>query len=267
MQPTYPVSLHANVEALAALEDAVGARSQWLWDERRALSLSQLADGHVALHSGTTGSVATDAFLFKLLALGWSRYERTVFLDCDVFVEHHAFIDGLLVQTLAVADVAMPIDPGREAKLTYGRDHAAWVFPMTGPPMLCTAVLAYRRSPSVDALWSGAARRLVGHWHHYVRQSDQEMIWFEWTRNRTDLRVLALPEECVIMGSPQAAPGSVAERRTIDSRVLADTFVRILPTSRPRPASATGGRPRGPSTIAARSMGTVTPARFRSVPL
>ena len=74
-------------------------------------------------------------------------------------------------------------------------------------PPLCTCLIAYSNVTLMRRLFIGAAARLTDRrgrylpsdppdqpWFH-VRQSDQEMIWFEYTRAQTALRVVTLPEE------------------------------------------------------------------------
>jgi hypothetical protein len=68
-------------------------------------------------------------------------------------------------------------------------------------------LIAYSNVTLMRRLFIGAAERLIDRrgrylpsdapdqpWFH-VRQSDQEMIWYEWTRAQTALRVVTLPEE------------------------------------------------------------------------
>jgi hypothetical protein len=186
------------------------------------------------------------AYLHKLSGLLQTPFGRTLYLDCDVLVIAPNFAHDLLTRALRVADVAMPLDPGRAAHLVpHERDggapanipqqadaqqplqqgasptrhgpaahsaprggaaprvapwaRAPWVAPSVGPPMLCSAVLAYQRNAASDELFVGAARRLLSRRHPGVRQGDQEMLWFQWQSGEGarahELRVLALPEE------------------------------------------------------------------------
>ena len=190
MRPSFPMDLLANHLALDALSDV----NKTAWDSVRLLTL------HPRLSTLRVPWAITDtrhAYLRKLSGLLLSRFNRTVFVDCDVYVIRPTLIHDLLLHALMVADIAMPIDPGRTAALVTGDAHTPWVAPHIGPPMLCSAILAYRRGAEADAMFTGAARRLAHGRHavHGIRQGDQEMIWFEWTRRRTTARVLALPEE------------------------------------------------------------------------
>ena len=189
---------------------------------------------------------AIEPYLFKLRALITSRFTRTLFLDCDLVVIERSFVTDLLGGVLDVADVAMPLDPGRAWWLTGGGRGAPWVAPAVTPPMLCTAVTAYRQNAQVIALFEGAERRLREGLHPRVRQSDQEMIWFEWTSgNSSTLRVLALPEEtyCPIETTRGNLPDSKHPAfwstswprgnypcRAVHSHKLAHSLVVQLPT-------------------------------------
>ena len=199
MIPAYPMELLANQRAVALVNDYERRHpTARLWDRRRVLGL------HPRLQqldtSATRRTISGDAgsYLYKLSGLLSTRFNRTVFLDCDVFVLRPSLMQQLLTNALAVADVAMPLDPGRTAPLVIstGATPPPWVAPAVGPPMLCSAVLAYRRSEAVEEFFVGAARRLFHGTHPNVRQGDQEMMWFEWRYGTgSSLRVLALPEE------------------------------------------------------------------------
>jgi hypothetical protein len=209
MTSPFPVDLLANEPAQKALA-SLPAREERKphWDSVRTLTLHprlqrlQREPGSVSWLAGDS----RNAYLHKLSGLMQTRFRRTLFLDCDVFVISPALVSGLLVDTLNVADIAMPLDPGRAAHLvpTSGKgkgEIAPWAAPAVGPPMLCSAMLAYRSTNGTADLFVGAGRRLVRSLHPNVRQGDQEMMWFEWTRGATSrsngsaLRVLALPEE------------------------------------------------------------------------
>lgn len=217
------VELMASRSALQMLATRE-TQTQKAWDTVRELVLAPrvqalLAKKHAAPFPPGD---ARNAYLHKLSALLLSRFERTLYLDLDVVVLSPTFAHDILRRALRVADVAMPLDPGRASHLvphesraqlaasrvnrTAPRDKddepwvvgAPWVAPTVGPPMLCSAVLAFRRSPQTADLFFGASRRLLERRHRGVRQGDQESIWFEWTgagENTSRLRVLALPEE------------------------------------------------------------------------
>ena len=199
MMPVYPVTLLANTRALENLANFPTGT----WDRSRELQL----DSRIrALDRGRSIRGARP-YLYKLSCLLQSDFNRTLFLDCDVFVLLPSLLHDVFMRVLTVADVAMPIDPGREPHLAVGTP--PWASSKySGPPPLCSAILAYSKSPSVDQLWVGAAQRLMLGTHPEVRQGDQEMIWFQWTQSAMTLRVLPLPEEylCPLESRQQPAP-------------------------------------------------------------
>lgn len=246
MEPSYPIVLMANERALALLDSRKRTGTASPFDHARLVDLDP------RLQNASFAHIITHAYLFKLSCLMHSPFDRSVFLDCDVLVLHPAFVHDLLYKALSVSDVAMPLDPGRAAHLVpaagRGKPRPPWVAPTVGPPMLCSAVLAFRQSALVRRFFFGAARRLMNGAHPGVRQGDQEMLWFEWTRaagddagdgprgaeegaeessagsGGTPLRVLALPEEvyCPLEGrqSPSIiwAPRGAAKQRAISAR-------------------------------------------------
>ena len=186
MQPTYPLELHVNIHAATRLTKM---RPAWrsLWDSVRPLSLSPELHA-VQITRRTASARASEPYLYKLAALMNTAFSSALFLDNDIRVIDPSLVHALLTSGLRVSDVAMPLDPGR----------GAWASQQPGlevAPFLCTCVLAYRSTPAVRAWWRGAAARLVEARHPHVRQTDQEMIWHEWVANRSELRVLPLPEE------------------------------------------------------------------------
>jgi len=208
--PRLPSQLLTNERAWSALpHDA-----RQLWDFHTTLSIADVQTAAANLQSNGTVLAPGDtaAYAFKLFGLLRSRFNRTLFLDCDVIVLRPSLAHDLLVKALDVADVAMPLDPGRTAQLTVsapGAQAPPWIA-VGGPPLLCSAVLAFQRNRAVEALFVGAARRLLRASHHGVRQGDQEMIWFEWvlgSGRQTGVRVLALPEEtyCPLEGRQRPA--------------------------------------------------------------
>lgn len=123
---------------------------------------------------------------WKTSALLQSPFNRTIFLDNDVYVLQPGLMHSLLTRTLRVADIAMPVSTGRQGY---------WE---TAPlPALCIAMIAYHLSAEVQAYFVGAAGRLAAHTHDVpgVMQRDQEMLWFEWYQARPWLRMTVLPEE------------------------------------------------------------------------
>ncbi|KAL1498503.1 hypothetical protein AB1Y20_013826 [Prymnesium parvum] len=188
MSPPYPILLLANAKARSML---VRADARAVFDRSRELHLDRRI---LEFDRGTWRGVRyARPYLHKLSCLLQSDFNQTVFIDCDTFVVQPSLIHHMLTSVLAVADVAMPMDPGREAHLSIGSP--PWISSSSsGPPPLCSALMAYSKSPIADALWLGAARRLLGRAHPEVRQGDQEMVWFEWTQGvGRSMRILPLP--------------------------------------------------------------------------
>lgn len=191
-----PIEVLCNDAAMIALRRLLPDRRDRPWQFERVVEL----DARLPAATFPLTDVRR-AYLFKLSGLLQTRFNRTLYLDCDVLVAHPNFARDILARALRVADVAMPLDPGRASHLVPGDPaRAPWVqAPTVGPPMLCSAVLAYRLNDASEELFRGAATRLIAHRHPGVRQGDQEMIWFQWQSgigtHADTLRVLALPEE------------------------------------------------------------------------
>ena len=190
MSPAYPMHLHASESALERLKDDLH-----LWDRATPLTMVPALNAILEARFGTAKAVGfylqnatseAPRFVWKLSSLLSSEFERTLFLDADLFVLWPAFVHSLLTGTLALGDLAMPID--------VGRNFAPWS--RTVAPPLCSAVTAYwtNRTDVVELLL-GAAKRLIWHRHKSIRQGDQQMIWMEYVSVRTSLRVITLPEE------------------------------------------------------------------------
>lgn len=119
----------------------------------------------------------------KLDALLLTRFERTVFLDADVFVLAPL---GEIFETLERFDIAAAHDPDRNGEPA----NALWRKPLPPSfPQFNTGVLAYRNSPEVRALLTA--------WRDAVRDGDlprdqpafRELMW------DSRLRFATLPEE------------------------------------------------------------------------
>jgi len=232
MAPPYPLHLHASVNALEQL----GASSHLsLWDRSELLQLpTSLAAmlrqrfGSAAgvehyLHNTTTSEAPR--FVWKLAAILRSNFERTLFLDTDLYVLWPSFVHTLLSLTLPMGDVAMPID--------VGRYFAPWS--RSPVPPLCSAVMAYwSRRANVVGLLEGAAYRLIWHLHKSVRQGDQQMMQIEYMRNRTDLRVLTLPEEFYCPQNQQLLRRATKGGSSLDSGTHAASTASASPPP-PRP--------------------------------
>ena len=119
-----------------------------------------------------------------------------------------------------MSDLVMVQDPGRppalsdnaRRRITRARNSGKLVNAPTmydhGIPPLCSCVMAYRQTASVRRLLHSAAARFVLGLNEReigrkvrgrVRQSDQEMIWFQLVLGPSDpaLRLLVLPEEYI----------------------------------------------------------------------
>ena len=196
LHPRYPIDVLANQRATRALSVHGDALN---WNIRVIARDARLER---ARREWPTDAVRL-AYLHNLIGLMQTRFGRTVELDCDVFVIAPRFALDLLRNALGVADIAMPLDPGRAAHLVPHEaatsKPAPWVAPTLGPPMLCSAVIAYRRNAPTKELFAGAAHRLLTRRHPGVRQGDQEMIWFQYSSGEGNLssrlRLMALPEE------------------------------------------------------------------------
>lgn len=199
MRPRYPVELHANQHALSHILRARTARE--LRNSIIPLTLSpKLQDLlHYTEKSSTRqASNRRDsfyAFLHKLEALRSTKFRRAVLLDADIRVIQPSLVHSLLNSTLRLADVAMPVDTNRIVWHGSGAESARYGAASDGAPPMCSCMVAFRNTPIVRSLWWGAAKRLIEGRHPSARQGDQEMIWFEWTTNLTELRMLVLPEE------------------------------------------------------------------------
>ena len=126
---------------------------------------------------------------WKASALLQSPFNRTLFLDNDVYVLQPSLVNDLLGSTLRNADVAIPVNTARGTGF--------WA---SAPlPSLCIALVAFNSNAATRDFFVGAARRLATHAHlgagyAGVEQRDQEMLWFEW-RATPAFRMLPLPEE------------------------------------------------------------------------
>lgn len=119
-------------------------------------------------------------WIMKLSALLATPFDRTVFLDNDVYLLRRDFVSSM--QLIAhMSDFAMPIDPGRQLV-----------------PMGCSAIINYNVSRSRGLLQ--AAQQVMHNPSLYppnMRRGDQEAIWIVWTKTNvaSTLRILLLPDE------------------------------------------------------------------------
>ena len=148
-------------------------------------------------------------WVWKLATFLLTPFRKTLYLDADVLVLSPTFVSDLLEGSLRIADMAAPVDPNRPGrKIVMSRTGTFHINPPMfgrGIPPLCMGLAAYRLTPAVVRLFNRAAIRLMGRQHardptdesKLVRQSDQEMVWFQLMYGRADkeLRVFGLPEE------------------------------------------------------------------------
>ena len=215
----FPMTLACDNATLAILR----TRPQWygLWDSYMLLDTAKARRAYFAAGLLQERRQLQLHFLWKLMAQAMTPYEETFYLDNDVLVVQATLAKDLLTNTLRVSDLVMPVDPVRQShgmsvsEIRKAKQSRRWGVVAKTPPMydmgippLCTCVMAYRRSPSVQRLLEGAAVRLAlslnpvdptirGGMPVIIRQSDQEMLWLELTQSPPDplLRLFVLPEE------------------------------------------------------------------------
>ena len=106
LRPRLPLDLLANKAAHDTLEKMSTRRAGLPWDSRRYLTLDVRLKG---MSRTFPADDVRNAYLHKLSGLLASRFDRTLYLDCDVVVLTPGFAHSLLKSALAVADVAMPL--------------------------------------------------------------------------------------------------------------------------------------------------------------
>ena len=195
MQPVMPMALCRDEAALGTM-GVTSAVAASLWDIQYNLTLDPRIRAQLQIDSGgrltstqqarrgATEKAFIEISYYKLSALMSTPFERTFFVDNDIFVLEPSLPHDLLTRTARLCDLAMPIVPIRQG---------LWGSPPA--PNLCTCMIYYRNRPEVIDLFLGAALRLARAVHPHVQQRDQEMIWFEWVEARPQLRLLILPEE------------------------------------------------------------------------
>ena len=214
-----PMTLAADNSTIAVLR----TRPQWfgLWNSYMPLDTAKALRAFNAAGLLRQREQLHLHFLWKLMAQAVTPYEETFYLDNDVLVLQPTLARHLLSNTLRLSDLVMPLDPARPpaktsvSELRKQRQSRKSGDVATTPPMydkgippLCTCVMAYRRTPSVQRLLEGAAVRLALSLNPVdptvrtgspvvIRQSDQEMLWLELTQAPPDprLRLFVLPEE------------------------------------------------------------------------
>ena len=133
-------------------------------------------------------ALGDDFFRPKFEALLRSRFERTIYLDADVWaVADPSDVFDLLDRF----DVALAHDPYRAT------EHATTPWRVAVPPafpQFNSGVIAARRGEGVDALWRAVIDGLRGDGPSRDQGVLRELLW------RSDLRIATLPEEYNFMG-------------------------------------------------------------------
>ena len=160
MQPDYPIVLMLNETGTKKQTAAQwkriskSVRYEDLWDQRRFFNMDErLAPAFERWRQQLSSKVTPVArtahewkstSFWKTSALLQSAFNRTVFIDSDVYVLDPSFAHSLLTQTLRVADVAIPVNTARSGY---------WA--QTPAPLLCITLIAYHRNaPRCRPTWS-----------------------------------------------------------------------------------------------------------------
>lgn len=160
MQPVMPMALCRDEAALGAMGVTFAAAAR-LWDIQYNFTLdyrirAQLetdSGGRLGskqqAHRGATEKAFIEISYYKLSALMSTPFERTFFVDNDMYVLEPSLAHDLLTRTARLCDLAMPIVPIRQG---------LWGSPPA--PNLCTCMIYYRNTPKViDLFLSGVAPR------------------------------------------------------------------------------------------------------------
>ena len=213
MEPQLPMALVTSPPTRAFIQSRPEIRR--LWDhyidfdhEMAARRLSDLKQRKPELVRMVDGSMT---FLWKLGWLLLSPFQRTVFLDADVLVLERSLVSSLLRRSLRIHEIAFNVDVARPGSLDpsyqtvrslVGSNNVMRTRPIgngdrpqpqnapqfaKGFPPVCSAMIAFRRQPRVRRLLLYAATRLMSMLNPSdltnaslgIRQTDQEMLWFE----------------------------------------------------------------------------------------
>jgi hypothetical protein len=188
-----------------------------LWDQMVSLDVGATRAALQPLAPGLVNE--SFGYLCKLICLARSPFRRSVFLDNDMWIMSKSVIPDLLHASLRLYDMAMPVDPGRPGcdeinavpALNQRPRDLKGMFAQPKPgyargfPPLCSCMMAFKRVPKTLHLFRNAALRLLARTNPTdptnssikLRQSDQEMIWFELMEGVIEEQpsVLVLPEE------------------------------------------------------------------------
>ena len=213
MEPQLPMALVTSPPTRAFIQSRPEVRR--LWDhyidfdhEMATRRLSDLKQRKPELVRMVDGSMT---FLWKLGWLLLSPFQRTVFLDADVLVLERSLVSSLLRRSLRIHEIAFNVDVARPGSLDpsyqtvrslVGSNNVMRTRPIgngdrpqpqnapqfaKGFPPVCSAMIAFRRQPRVRRLLLYAAARLMSMLNPSdltnaslgIRQTDQEMLWFE----------------------------------------------------------------------------------------
>ena len=106
-----------------------------------------------------------DTYLWKIVCMLSSPFDRTLYLDTDVFVLSKTFPMDLLQNTLHVSDLAFVVDISRGGQKI--RHSGVGPYSLNPPqfahglPNLCSCVIAYRRTNSTLNLLRRVALRMA----------------------------------------------------------------------------------------------------------
>ena len=245
MEPQLPMALVTSPPTRAFIQSRPEVRR--LWDhyidfdhEMATRRLSDLKQRKPELVRMVDGSMT---FLWKLGWLLLSPFQRTVFLDADVLVLERSLVSSLLRRSLRIHEIAFNVDVARPGSLDpsyqtvrslIGSNNVMRTRPIgngdrpqpqnapqfaKGFPPVCSAMIAFRRQPRVRRLLLYAAARLMSMLNPSdltnaslgIRQTDQEMLWFELITGDEAQQpsTLLLPEEYY-------CPGASGSRHLLD---------------------------------------------------
>jgi hypothetical protein len=249
MAPRLPLALVTSPSAAAFVRAQEPIAS--LWDvllefdhasaARRLEGLREQSPEMVRMKRGSA------PFFWKLFHVLLSPFRRTVYLDADILVLDRSLVISLLRRSLRVHEMAFPVDVARPGSLDpawravrspqgaanvvrkaplgprlaspkHLQPYNAPMFAKGAPPM-CSCMMAFSRTPRVRRLLLHAAARLAAMVNPHditnpalgIRQTDQEMLWFELNLGEPAQQpsTLLLPEEWY-------CPSTIGSRQFLD---------------------------------------------------
>jgi hypothetical protein len=239
-QPSLPLALITNPAAASLLQSHKQFLS--LWEHVLEFDVQAARAALTLMGPGARKSFDSwDTYLWKIVCMLSSPFDRTLYLDTDVFVLSKTFPMDLLQNTLHVSDLAFVVDISRGGQKI--RHSGVGPYSLNPPqfahglPNLCSCVIAYRRTNSTLNLWRRVALRMAnayatGQYNVHpqsgrsalhlsditdertkVRPGDQEFLWLELSSGPSDpqLRLMVLPEEYYC----PTLPGKVMKRSPV----------------------------------------------------